>query len=148
MGGEYIPQRAYQYMKRPEGVVGRGRERNDIACVRFNGAKNVPRMTWEWMERMVMDEDKSTRSEAQDILKPRDTRMTYLVAVLKEGRSDTVGRSLRMTRIRNYSETRPYNPREHDGGDQVKEDKGRIHTKMKWGWKLYRNMMTSFDKET
>ena len=52
-----------------------------------------------------------------------------------------------MTRSRNYSETRPYAQREHDENDNVREDKGRVHTKMKWGWKLYKNMTESFGKE-
>ena len=73
--------------------------------------------------------------------------MRYIIAILTEGRTDAVGRSLRMTRIRNYSETRPYAPREHDENDNMREDKGRVHTKMKWGWRLYKNMTESFGKE-
>ena len=52
-----------------------------------------------------------------------------------------------MTRIRNYSETRPYAQREQDEHASMGEDKGRVHTKMKWGWTLYKNMTESFGKE-
>ena len=58
-----------------------------------------------------------------------------------------MGRDLRMTRIMNYSETRPYTRKVEgeDGGVYV--DKGRVHTTMKWGWRLYKNMMASFRNE-
>ena len=73
--------------------------------------------------------------------------MQYIIAVLAEGRSDAVGRSLRATRIRNYCETRPYASRECEARENVRGDRGRTHTKMKWGWRLYKDMTTSFGKE-
>ena len=72
---------------------------------------------------------------------------SYLIAVLRTGRSDAVGRDLRMTRIMNYSETRPYTRRVDDDEDGVYVDRGRVHTKMKWGWRLYKSMMASFGNE-
>ena len=103
--GEYMPQRTYQYMKRPEGVMETS-PRHDVDYIHIHTASNVPRDTWLWMEQMIREEDKSTRYKAQDILQPRDTRMRYIIAILTEGRTDAVGRSLRMTRIRNYTAKR------------------------------------------
>lgn len=31
--------------------------------------------------------------------------------------------------------------------DSAYVDKGRVHTKMKWGWKLYKSMVASFENE-
>ena len=53
--------------------------------------------------------------------------MRYIIATLRTGRSDAVGRDLRMTRIMNYSETRPYTRRVGDEEDGVYIDKGRVH---------------------
>lgn len=147
VGGEYIPQNTYKYMKRPEGIVDADKERRDVACISISNASNVPRLTWMWMEHMIEDEDKITRRAAQSILRPRDKNMKYLIAALRTGRSDAVGRDLRMTRIINYSETRPYTRRVDNEEDGVYVDRGRVHTKMKWGWRLYKNMMASFRNE-
>ena len=133
-------------MKRPGGAMV-ARPRHDVENIHIHTASNVPRETWLWMEQMIREEDQSTRYKAQDILQPRDARMRYIIAILAGGRTDAVGRSLRMTRIMNYSETRPYAPREHDENNEAGEDKGRVHTKMKWGWKLYKSMTESFEKE-
>ena len=46
---------------------------------------------------------------------PRDERMHYAIAVLTEGRSDAVGRHLRIVRKLDYKETRTNAPRVEEG---------------------------------
>ena len=63
--------------------------------------------------------------------------MRYAVAVLGEGeRQDAMGRSRRVTRVLNYSETRQY----VCGATEIQElgeDKGYVHNTSQWGWRIY-----------
>ena len=128
------------------GVCVWGRERKDVACIHIDQAKTVPRATWLWMEQIIMDEDKNTRQAAQGILQPRDDRMRYIIATLQHGRSDAIGRNLRMTRMLNYSVTRQYTRRNPAEDADICVDRGRIHLKMNWGWRLLQSMSDSFRK--
>ena len=69
--------------------------------------------------------------------------MTYAIAVLKDGRSDAAGRRLRTVRKLDYKETRTNEQRREE--DRVLgEDRGRIHNKVKWGWRLMERMVAHF----
>jgi hypothetical protein len=57
--------------------------------------------------------------------KPRDERMTYAIAVLKEGRSDAAGRKLRTVRKLDYKETRT-NEQRREENSILGEDRGKI----------------------
>ena len=70
--------------------------------------------------------------------------MRYMIAVLREGRSDEVGRNLRTTRHLDYSETRQYARRGAEAGE-IGDDHGRIQHKAKWGWRLHEQMINAFD---
>ena len=91
-----------------------------------------------------MDNDGCSRVKAQDILQPWDERMEYMIAVLRAGRSDEMGRNLRTTRQLDYNEARHYTRRGGDGNG-LGEDHGRIHHKVKWGWRLHEQMVSAFD---
>ena len=46
-----------------------------------------------WMEEQIREGDGVTRRKAQDILRPRETEMRYVVALLRgEGKHDVMGR--------------------------------------------------------
>ena len=89
--------------------------------------------------------DKCSRRKAQDILKPRDERMRYAIAVLTEGRSDAAGRRLRTVRKLDYKETRTNAPHGEEN-NILGDDRGRIHGKAKWGWRLLERMVAHFGR--
>ena len=130
-------------MKRPAEHVQEDRSKRDTEYVHLNGLADVPREVWLWMEQQIISNDTCNRRSAQQILHPRDENMRYIIAVLKDGRSDAVGRNLRTTRHLNYNEKRPCAPR---GGEPTPlgDDHGRIHHKAKWGWRLHEQMMHAF----
>ena len=137
--GEYSIQRRHQCMKRPEGDIAEKRGRSEVDYIVMGAADDVPRKVWMWLELLIMEQDSCTRHKAQDLLKPRDTRMTYAIAVMKDGRSDAVGRNLRAVRKLDYKETRTNEPR-RDESSVLGEDRGRIQNKAKWGWRLLERM--------
>ena len=143
--GEYIPQHKHIYMKRLEGGAQQGTIRKDVEYVSIGGSRAVPTEVWLWMEQQIVSNDGGSRFRAQNILKPWDRNMRYMIAVLRAGRSDEMGRNLRTVRQIDYSETRHY---ERHGGntDALGSDRGRIHHKAKWGWRLHAQMVSTFDK--
>ena len=145
--GEYTPQHKYIYMKRSEGNIPKGKTRRDVEYVPLGGSRAVPREVWLWMERQIESNDGSSREKAQGILQPWDENMRYMIAVLREGRSDEVGRNLRTTRHLDYSETRHY-ARRGDEADGIGDDHGRIQHKAKWGWRLHGQMIHAFNTIT
>jgi GNAT superfamily N-acetyltransferase len=141
--GEYNVQRKHQCMKRPEGDIAETNNRNDVEYAVIGTAEDVPRQVWMWFEQLIMENDSCTRRKAQDILKPKDARMTYAIAVLTDGRSDAAGRRLRTVRKLDYKETRTNEPRREENC-VLGEDRGRIHNKVKWGWRLMERMVAHF----
>ena len=108
-GGEYEPQRGYQYMKKPRGRVEREQGNDHIQLIKCGASTEVPKTVWMWMEEQIRDEDHLTRKQVQMILRPDDENMRYEVAILKDDeKHDAMGRSRRVTRIINYNETRAY----------------------------------------
>ena len=69
--------------------------------------------------------------------------MTYAIAVLKDGRSDAAGRRLRTIRKLDYKETRT-NEQRREENSILGEDRGKIHNKAKWGWRLMERMVAHF----
>ena len=132
----------------PEGDIAEKRGRSEVDYIVMGAADDVPRKVWMWLELLIMEQDSCTRYKAQDILKPRDTRMTYAIAVLKDGRSDAVGRNLRAVRKLDYKETRTNEPRRDEssvlGQCILAGDRGRIQNKAKWGWRLLERMMAYY----
>lgn len=71
--------------------------------------------------------------------------MRYMIAVLRAGRSDEMGRNLRTVRQIDYSETR-HCARRGGNTDALGSDRGRIHHKAKWGWRLHEQMARTFNE--
>ena len=69
--------------------------------------------------------------------------LRYAIAVLTDGRSDAAGRRLRTVRKLDYKETRTNEQRQEENC-VLGEDRGRIHNKAKWGWRLMERMVTHF----
>ena len=103
-------------MKRPEGDIAEVSSRSDVEYVVIGAADDVPRQVWLWIEQLITESDSCTRRKAQDILKPKDERMTYAIAVLTDGRSDAAGRRLRTVRKLDYKETRTNEQRREEEG--------------------------------
>ena len=130
-------------MKRPGGDIAEKRRRSDVGYIEIGGASDVPRNVWMWFEHLIIERDSCTRHKAQDILKPRDARMTYAIAVLQDGRSDAVGRHLRTVRKLDYKETRTNEQHREESG-ALGDDRGRMQNKAKWGWRLMERMIEHF----
>ena len=97
----------------------------------------VPKTVWMWMEEQMREGDNINRTQAQTILRPDDERMRYDVAVLRDGeRQDVMGRSRRVTRVINYSETRGRTPSNVEM-EEIGNDRGQVHNTSQWGWRLY-----------
>ena len=90
--------------------------------------------------KQIREGDRVTRRKAQDILRPRETEMRYVVALLRgEGKHDVMGRSRRVTRMLNYNENRTYT----QGRTEMSEigiDKGQTQNTSQWGWRIYEEM--------
>ena len=92
------------------------------------------------MERQICEEDGVTRRKAQEILRPRDNNMRYVMAILQMGeKHDVMGRSRRVTMVVDYNEQRVYTKQSREG-DEIQGDNGRIHNISKWGWRVYEAM--------
>ena len=62
------------------------------------------------------------------------------MAITRRGeRHDVMGRSRRATILMDYSEQRTYTKQSRDG-DEPSEDKGRVQSTSKWGWRMYEAM--------
>ena len=113
---------------------------DEIQIIDCGASAAVPRITWMWMEEQIREGDGVTRRKAQDILRPRETEMRYVVALLRgEGKHDVMGRSRRVTRMLNYNENRTYT----QGRTEMSEigiDKGQTQNTSQWGWRLYEEM--------
>ena len=141
--GEYNIQRKHQCMKRPEGDITEACRKSEVAYVVIGAATDVPRKVWMWLEQLIMENDACARRKAQDILKPIDSRMMYAIAVMTPGRSDAAGRNLRTVRKLDYKETRTNAPY-HEESNILGDDRGKIHNKAKWGWRLLERMVAHF----
>ena len=138
--GEYEPQKGYQYMRRPAQGVERENRNSNIHIIKCGASTRVPKTAWTWMEAQMREGDNITRKQAQAILRPDDERMRYDIAILRDGeRQDVMGRSRRVTRVINYSETRVYTPSNADI-EEIGNDKGQIQNTSQWGWRLYEVM--------
>ena len=92
------------------------------------------------MEAQICEGDGVTRKSAQAILRPDEEGMRYMVAILQNSdKHDVMGRSRRVTRMLNYSETRAYthNTTEVSG---MGRDMGLTQNTSQWGWRLYEVM--------
>ena len=89
------------------------------------------------MEAQICEGDGISRKSAQEILRPEEDVMRYMIAILQNwDRHDVMGRSRRVTRVINYSETRTYtrNTTEISG---IGRDAGSTQNTSQWGWRLY-----------
>ena len=108
-GGEYEPQKGYQYMRRPESRMAQGETGEEVHIIECGSSNSVPREAWMWMEEQIRDGDGATRKQVQSILRPREEVMKYAIAVLRDvERRDGMGRSRRVTRMLSCRETREY----------------------------------------
>jgi len=138
--GEYELQKGYQCMRKPEGEVEREKANDAVHIIKCGASTQVPKTVWMWMEEQMREGDNITRTRAQAILRPDDERMRYDIAVLKEGETqDAMGRSRRVTRVINYSETRVYTPSNAEI-EEIGHDKGQVQNTSQWGWRLYEAM--------
>ena len=80
-----------------------------IRIIECGASEAVPQAVWMWMEDQIREGDGVTRRKVQDILRPRESEMRYVIAILQgENREDVMGRSRRVTRMLNYNENRAY----------------------------------------
>ena len=92
------------------------------------------------MEDQIREGDGVTRRKVQDILRPRESEMRYVIAILQgDNREDVMGRSRRVTRMLNYNENRVYTHSRVEMSE-IGADKGQIQNTSQWGWRLYEEM--------
>ena len=110
---------------------------DEIQIIECRTSEAVPRAVWMWMEEQIREGDGVTRRKAQDILRPRERGMRYVLAILREGdRQDGMGRSRRVTRMLNYNENRTYTHSTTEVSE-VGVDRGQTQNTSQWGWRLY-----------
>ena len=123
--GDYAPQRGYKYMRRLNKVMEDVGDNIGVAMLECRASSSVPRETWEWMERQICEEDGVTRRKAQEILRPRDKNMRYVMAILQMGeKQDVMGRSRRVTMVVDYNEQRACIQDSREKGTRSKVIKG------------------------
>ena len=127
-------------MRRSSKGVSQTANRKDVTILECRTSACVPGAAWKWMEQQICDGDGVTQRKARDILQPEDKNMRYALAISRRGeRHDVMGRSRRATILMDYSEQRTYTKQSRDG-DELGEDKGRVQSTSKWGWRMYEAM--------
>ena len=81
-----------------------------------------------------------TPSDPFDRVDIPEEKMRYMVAILQNSdKHDAMGRSRRVTRMLNYSETRAYTHNTTEVSEMGR-DKGLTQNTSQWGWRLYEVM--------